>query len=534
MSNAPRDTNSFRCSVFWNGQANSPEQRKRTPSSPAELISRTTGVCSGHGHFLGNSYSFVPFGRFSATMPSTCGITSPARWIVTVSPMRTSSRAISSALCKRRVLHDHAADADRLELCDRRQRAGAADLDLDVAHHRRRLLGGEFVRDRPAGTSRDEAQPLLPVEPVDLVDDAVDVVVELAARETDLVMHLEQVLGGFAQLEDRIGVEAALAEPLHHAGLRVGRHLAHLPPRIGEEAQRPRRRDAGVLLPQRAGRGVARIDVKLLAGGLLPLVQREEIRLGHVDLAAHLGDVRNVLALQRLRHVLQRLDVRRDVLADRAVAARRRMDQLALLVAQRHRQPVDLRLGRERERLVGIELEKAADALDEACHVLFGERIVEREHRHRVPHLGETPGRRRTDLQREAFQRAQIGKALLDRAIALAQRVVFGVRDGRLVVLVIALVVRGEFAMQPRMLGLGLLFGESDGFGRLAIRHGRLAGHPPCRTTFWHADAAQPRAHRLTRLLDQPLGRLARLLGDLRAGQHAGDLLAAAVGGELR
>ena len=33
-------------------------------------------------------------------MPSTCGITSPARWIVTVSPMRTSSRAISSALCK--------------------------------------------------------------------------------------------------------------------------------------------------------------------------------------------------------------------------------------------------------------------------------------------------------------------------------------------------------------------------------------------------------------------------------------------------
>ena len=99
MSKARRDTNSFRCSVFWNGQANSPEQRKRTPSSPAELISRTTGVFSGHGHFLGNAYSSVPFGRFSGTMPSTCGITSPARWIITVSPMRTSSRAISSALC---------------------------------------------------------------------------------------------------------------------------------------------------------------------------------------------------------------------------------------------------------------------------------------------------------------------------------------------------------------------------------------------------------------------------------------------------
>ena len=53
MSKARRETNSFRCSVFWNGQANSPVQRKRTPSSPAELISRTTGVFSGHGHVFG-------------------------------------------------------------------------------------------------------------------------------------------------------------------------------------------------------------------------------------------------------------------------------------------------------------------------------------------------------------------------------------------------------------------------------------------------------------------------------------------------
>ena len=150
------------------------------------------------------------------------------------------------------------------------------------------------------------------------------------------------------------------------------------------------------------------------------------------------------LPLSVLRHVLQRPDVRGDVLALRAVAARRRIDELAVLVAQRHRQPVDLRLGGEDQRLLGIELEEAADALDEARHVLFRERIVEREHRHRVPHLGEAPGRRRADLQRQAFQRAQLRKALLDRAIALAQRVVFGVRDRRRVVLVVALVVRGR------------------------------------------------------------------------------------------
>ena len=216
----------------------------------------------------------------------------------------------------------------------------------------------------------------------------------------------------------------------------------------------------GILLPQRARRRVARVDVKLLAGRFLPLVEREEIGLPHVDLAAHLGDVGNVLALQRLRHVLQRPDVRRDILADRAVAARRSVDQLALLVAQRHRQPVDLRLGREGERLVCVELEEAADTIGEARHVFFGERIVKREHRHGVPDLGEAPRRCRSDLQRQAFQRLEVGEALLDVAVALAQRVILGVRDGRLVVLIVALVVLQQFGMQPRMLGLGLLVGQ--------------------------------------------------------------------------
>ena len=136
-----------------------------------------------------------------------------------------------------------------------------------------------------------------------------------------------------------------LAQPLHHAGLRVRRHLAHLAPRIGEEAQRPRRRDAGVLLAQRAGRGVARIDVELLARRLLPLVEREEVGLGHVDLAAHLGDRRNVLALERCGtsfSVLMLAVTSSPSAPSPRVAA---VHELAVLVAQRHRQPVDLRLG---------------------------------------------------------------------------------------------------------------------------------------------------------------------------------------------
>ena len=93
-----------------------------------------------------------------------------------------------------RVLHHDAADGDRLELGDRGERAGAADLDLDVLDHGRRLLGREFVRDRPARVARYEAEPLLPVDAVDLVDDAVDVVVERRALRLDLTVKLQQRL----------------------------------------------------------------------------------------------------------------------------------------------------------------------------------------------------------------------------------------------------------------------------------------------------------------------------------------------------
>src|SRR5215211_1488392 len=48
------------------------------------------------------------------------------------------------------VLHHYATDRHRLELGDRRQRARAADLDLDRLDQRRGLFGRELVRDGPA------------------------------------------------------------------------------------------------------------------------------------------------------------------------------------------------------------------------------------------------------------------------------------------------------------------------------------------------------------------------------------------------
>ena len=87
-----------------------------------------------------------------------------------------------------------------------------------------------------------------------------------------------------------------------------------------------------------------------------------------------------------------------------------------------------------------------------------------------MPHLGEAPGRLRTDAARGRVLAHQRRKALLDRRVALAQRVVFGVRDRRRILLVITLVVPPDLGREPLELGFGLrliqrIDGNLFGFG---------------------------------------------------------------------
>jgi hypothetical protein len=53
------------------------------------------------------------------------------------------------------------------------------------------------VRDRPARAARAEAQTRLQIQPVDLVDDAIDVIGQIGARKPDLVVVVDQRLDAF-------------------------------------------------------------------------------------------------------------------------------------------------------------------------------------------------------------------------------------------------------------------------------------------------------------------------------------------------
>ena len=100
----------------------------------------------------------------------------------TVSPTRTSLRAISSSLCR----------VARCTTTPPTVIGSSIATGVSVpcrptwiemsSQHGLRLLRREFMRERPARRPADHAEPVLQAEVVDLVDDAVDVVGQFGAR----------------------------------------------------------------------------------------------------------------------------------------------------------------------------------------------------------------------------------------------------------------------------------------------------------------------------------------------------------------
>ena len=185
MSKALREQKCLRPSTAWAAQTRRPVQRRTTSASPVfSSISRnaaepqTGQTCREHVGLCA-ARPLVEH-DFENLRDDVAGALHDDR----VADAHVLARDLVLVV-QRRVGDDDAADRDRLQLGDRRQRAGAADLDLDRLDDRRRPLGGEFVRDRPARAARDEAEPLLQREVVDLVDDAVDVVAERRALRLD-------------------------------------------------------------------------------------------------------------------------------------------------------------------------------------------------------------------------------------------------------------------------------------------------------------------------------------------------------------
>ena len=210
------------------------------------------------------------------------------------------------AVVERDVRDDDAADGDRGEPPHGGQLARAADLDVDGFQSGLRAFGGKFMRDRPARRLRDEAQSLLPVEPVDLIDDAVDIVRHLGALGLDHPVMRQHVGDALETLQKRRNGNTCLFDRIHDAELCVRGQHAHLAPSMSQKAQRARSSNIRVFLTQRSRCGVARVGELADGRGIellpalcrerpalfhQPVVQRRKIGLGHKNLAANLKDI---------------------------------------------------------------------------------------------------------------------------------------------------------------------------------------------------------------------------------------------------
>ena len=267
--------------------------------------------------------------------------------------------------------HNNAAHCHRFQPRDRRQRAGAANLNVDGVQAGCCLLCGEFVRNRPARAARDETEAPLQGKIIHLVDHAVDVIGQARPLLLDQPVMRDQRIGRRHPRHQRVDDKSPAPEGLDHRALRlVGQTGLCLAPGIGKKFQRPFRRHRRIQLAQRSGSRVARIDIDLLASRRLPLVEGGKICLGHIDLAAHFHHGRPVVTGKSFRDITDGAGIRGHILPGRSITTRRRRDEHPFLVAQRERQAVDFRLSGQCHFRIGGKSEKPAHTRDEIRCVL--------------------------------------------------------------------------------------------------------------------------------------------------------------------
>ena len=120
-----------------------------------------------------------------------------------------------------RALDRDSANLHRVEHGVGIERSGPSDADCNIEESGARFARLELKRDRPARVARDDAQPFLQREIVDLDDHAVDLVIELVAPLLPLPAVDEHLVERGRALDVRINRKAERFEPAQRFPLRT-------------------------------------------------------------------------------------------------------------------------------------------------------------------------------------------------------------------------------------------------------------------------------------------------------------------------
>ena len=84
-------------------------------------------------------------------------------------------------IVQRRIRDNHAANRDRFQPRNRRERSGAANLNINRLKQCCCFFSGKFMGNGPTRRAADKAEAVLPVKPVNLVDDPVNIIAQARA-----------------------------------------------------------------------------------------------------------------------------------------------------------------------------------------------------------------------------------------------------------------------------------------------------------------------------------------------------------------
>src|SRR3546814_10207442 len=91
------------------------------------------------------------------------------------------------------------------------------------------------MRKRPARRLRNKAQPRLPIQPIDLIDDAIDVIRHISPQPFDGAVMLQQRLQIIEALQMLGNRHAPAFDGPHHVHLRLSGHMADYAPAMRSE-----------------------------------------------------------------------------------------------------------------------------------------------------------------------------------------------------------------------------------------------------------------------------------------------------------
>ena len=161
--------------------------------------------------------------------------------------------------------------------------------------------------------------------------------------------------------------------------MRIARHVGGRPPPVSPKLQRTLRRDLRIFLTEGPGGGIARVGKEFAPRLLLHLIERCKVGARHVDLAAHFEHLGHTCR-QLLRNIGDMASIGGHILAHLPITSGGCAHQLALLIAKRAGEAVDLVLGGDRNLIVGIKVKVAPDPLGPFLDVLAVKPIVEAHH----------------------------------------------------------------------------------------------------------------------------------------------------------